>query len=153
MKSNHLKTVEMVLVTLPPALQAALDGEPVPLAIGSREVLTKHLVDAGMIQDEAVILAVAALREICSTTKYRQVSMDHAERFNLDGSLAARVSELHRQIAAQQDLAVSLRQHRRSTCPKHEPTAEKPAEAEKPKAPPKVGARNWETLTLRKKAS
>ena len=115
---------------LPPALQRAADNAPVPLAIGSGEVLERLLIGRGMAEAEARKLAFGTLRDLTRTRRYlEEVSNEVSWRHNLDGERAERVSAEHMLAASNILLARAIQQQTKA---KSAP----PAKADPPKPAP-----------------
>jgi len=105
-----LQALGKALGGLPAPLQAAADGEPVPLAIGFGPALVERLTGAGTPPAEAHRLVYRALAAVCGSTGYLQaLSTDQARRMDPDGNDAGPVDPAHGLMASNTLLVRAMR--------------------------------------------
>jgi hypothetical protein len=131
-----LQALGDALGALPPLLQAAADGDPWPMAVGTHEVLVSKLVEAGVEPGDAERLSQRALRAVSRAPRYLEALADDQPgyRYNLDGTRAAQVGLDQRASAAQLILSRALRASAKAHGTPSSPPAPKPAPTPKPKA-------------------
>lgn len=94
---------------LPSALQQAAGGDPVPLAIGSGDVLQHLLIERGLPEEDAGRLARGTLRKLTRSLRYREAICDEdAWRHDLNGNRVERVDSAHALVASTRLLAREL---------------------------------------------
>jgi hypothetical protein len=87
-------------LTLPPPIQAALDGQPIPLSLGTREQLPAWCAAHAYSPEQTDLLNRAISRLVTSPDYRRALSADLAVRVNLDGEPDGRVDRIDRHSAA-----------------------------------------------------
>ena len=128
---DALAPIREALGDLPPLLQSAADGEPLPMAIGTHEVLVSELIAAGVEPVDAERLSQRALRAVSRSPGYLEALSDDQPgyRYNLDGTRAAQVGLDQKASAAQLILSRALRASAKANGKPSSPAAPKPKPA------------------------